>query len=151
MVPVGRSSVAINSSTRIIGSGALAGCSRVTSLSLPNGLTTIESGAFSGSGINSITIPRSVTSIGSQSGWSPDVITGYSNSAAETFASSAGYTFNSLDGGSSSDSSDDDTDDDSSSSAGSVSVDLNEDKSSSGSGSSDDDIDEEGAGRHQLI
>ena len=93
----------------MIGSGALSGCRRVTSLSLPSGLTTIESGAFSGSGISSITIPRSVTSIGSQGGWSPEVITGYSNSAAESFASAAGYVFSSLDGGSSSDSSDDES------------------------------------------
>jgi len=127
MVPVGKSSVSIHSGTKIIGSGALAGCSRVSSLSLPSGLTTIESGAFSGSGIRSITIPSSVTSICSQSGWSPDVITGYSNSAAASFAASAGYAFSSLDGGSSSDSSDDEDEDDSSgSSAGSTSADVND-------------------------
>lgn len=105
--PQAKSSIALNSALRIIGGSAFNGCSRITSLTIPDGATSIESGAFSNSGITSITIPASVTSIGSQS-WSPDVIYGYTNSAAEDYASSAGYVFYPLDGGDSS-STDDDT------------------------------------------
>lgn len=95
--PQAKSSIALNSAIRIIGGGSFNGCSRITSLTVPNGATTIESGAFSNSGIKTVTIPSSVTSIGSQS-WSPDVIYGYSNSEAESYAESNGYVFYSLDG-----------------------------------------------------
>jgi cobalamin biosynthesis Mg chelatase CobN len=69
-------------------------------VTIPSGATTIEGGAFSGSGVSTITIPKSVTSIGSQS-WSPQIIYGYTGSQAETYATNAGYVFSALDGGSS--------------------------------------------------
>lgn len=106
--PQAKSSIALNSAIKIIGSGAFNGCSRITSLTVPSGATTIESGAFSNSGITSITIPKSVTSIGSQS-WSPDIIYGYSNSEAESYAAANSYVFYCLDGGSSGDADDDTT------------------------------------------
>lgn len=106
--PQAKSSIALNSAIKIIGGGAFNGCSRITSLTVPNGATTIESGAFSNSGIKSVTIPSSVTSIGSQS-WSPDVIYGYSNSEAESYAADNNYVFYPLDGGSGGSSGDDTT------------------------------------------
>ncbi|MBP5604409.1 MAG: hypothetical protein J6X60_02550, partial [Ruminiclostridium sp.] len=60
-------------------------------------MTTISDGAFSGSGIQEITIPKSVTSIGGQGGWTPAVIYGYNGSAAQTYADSNGIPFVSLD------------------------------------------------------
>lgn len=95
--PQAKSSIALNSALKIIGGGAFNGCSRITSLTVPNGATTIESGAFSNSGIKNVTIPSSVTSIGSQS-WSPDIIYGYGNSEAESYAESNNYVFYRLDG-----------------------------------------------------
>ena len=48
-----------------IGRSAFAGCSSLTSLTIPNSVTSIGDGAFYGcSGLTSVTIPNSVTSIG---------------------------------------------------------------------------------------
>ena len=48
-----------------IGRGAFLGCSSLTSITIPNSVTSIGYGAFSGcSSLTSITIPNSVTSIG---------------------------------------------------------------------------------------
>ena len=53
-----------NSVTRI-GSGAFSGCSGLTSITIPNSVTNIDDDAFKNcSGLNSITIPNSVTRIG---------------------------------------------------------------------------------------
>jgi hypothetical protein len=48
-----------------IGSDAFANCWSLTSVTIPNSVTSIGSGAFLFSGLTSITIPNSVTSIGS--------------------------------------------------------------------------------------
>ena len=48
-----------------LGDYAFRGCSGLTSLTLPSGVTSIDEGAFSGCrGLTSLTIPSSVTSIG---------------------------------------------------------------------------------------
>lgn len=85
LVPVDKTSVSLAAGTVTIGSGSMQNSS-VGVLTLPNSVTTIESNAFSGSAIEKITIPASVTSIGAQSGWTPDAIYGYADSAAERFA-----------------------------------------------------------------
>lgn len=86
LVPAGKSSVSIAGSCTTIGSGSFSGANYVTSLTVPSNVTTIEEGAFSNSGVKTITIPASVTSIGAQSGWAPSTIYGYADSAAETYA-----------------------------------------------------------------
>lgn len=106
--PPAKSSIALNSALKVIGGNAFNGCTRITSLTVPSGATSIEGGAFNNSAINTITIPKSVTSIGNQS-WSPDIIYGYSNSAAEDYAAANGYVFYPLDGESSGDADDDTT------------------------------------------
>lgn len=58
----------------------------MSTLTLSSNCQTIQAGALSNSSISNPTIPATVTSIGEQSNWSPDVITGYSGSAAETYA-----------------------------------------------------------------
>ena len=58
-------SVTIPNSVTSIGYGAFGGCSGINSITIPNSVTSIGSLAFSGcSGLTSITIPNSVTSIG---------------------------------------------------------------------------------------
>ncbi len=54
----------IKPGTRFIGSSAFEGCSSLTSITIPNSVTSIRSSAFEGcSSLTSITIPNSVTSI----------------------------------------------------------------------------------------
>lgn len=58
-----------------------------TSLNIPSGTVQIAAGALQGStALSSVTIPASVTSIGSQGSWKPQTIYGAANSAAETYA-----------------------------------------------------------------
>lgn len=93
IVPEGKTGVTISAGTTTIGSGAFRDCTNIASLSLPNSVTTIESNAFSGSGIGTITIPAATTSIATQSGWTPSSIYGYANSQAETYAMDNGIPF----------------------------------------------------------
>ncbi len=96
--PVGKSSLKLPSGITSIASSSFSNCPYVYNLELPDTVTTIEADAFSGSGIGTVTIPASVTSIGSQSSWVPDVIYGYTGSEAERFAEDNGYIFESLGG-----------------------------------------------------
>ena len=58
-------SVTIPDGVTSIGYAAFSGCSGLTSINIPYGVTSIEGSTFSGcSGLTSITIPNSVTSIG---------------------------------------------------------------------------------------
>ena len=97
MVPPGKSSIAFGPSASTIGSGAFKGNYNITSLTVPGTVSSIESGAFSDSAIDTITIPRSVSSMGAQSGWSPFEIYGYHGTAAERFANSNNIPFVDLD------------------------------------------------------
>ena len=85
-----------------------------SSLNLSSGCTSISTDALKNCGyVSSVTIPATVTSIGSQSNWNPSVIYGYSNSAAESYAAQNGITFEVLgtDDAGGDDSSDDASDD----------------------------------------
>ncbi len=63
----GLTSVTIPNSVTSIGYSAFSGCSGLTSVTIPNSVTSIGEWAFNGcSGLTSVTIPNSVTSIG---GW----------------------------------------------------------------------------------
>ncbi|MBQ8341817.1 MAG: leucine-rich repeat protein [Clostridia bacterium] len=58
-------SVAIPESVTSIGGSAFSGCSSLTSVTIPNSVTSIGNGAFKGcSSLTSVAIPESVTSIG---------------------------------------------------------------------------------------
>lgn len=93
LVPRGKTSVSLAAGTTVIGGNAFANCVNLSALSLPSGVTSIESNAFSGSGIATVMIPASVTSIGSQSGWTPSTIEGYADTYAETYAKDNGISF----------------------------------------------------------
>ncbi|MGJ8653112.1 MAG: leucine-rich repeat domain-containing protein [Opitutaceae bacterium] len=54
----------IPSSVTVIGYGAFMGCFNLTSVSIPNNLTSIENFAFRNSGLTSISFPSSLDSIG---------------------------------------------------------------------------------------
>lgn len=93
LVPEGKTSLAIAAGTTTIGAGALQDCTGITSVSLPNGVTTIEANAFSNSAVDTITIPATVTSIASQGSWTPSTIYGAAGSAAEQYAKNNGIVF----------------------------------------------------------
>ena len=97
VIPAGKSSVALNSGTKVIGTGAFSECSGITSLNIPSGCTSIEGGAFNNSSLKTVTIPSSVTEIGSQGAFAPDVIYGYTGSTAETYAADNDFVFYPLD------------------------------------------------------
>lgn len=97
--PQGKSSLSIPNSVVSIASGALDGCTHISSIEIPGSVTAIEAGAFSNSSVGTILIPETVSSIGSQSGWSVSLIRGNSGSPAEVFADSAGIPFEAIDGG----------------------------------------------------
>ncbi len=66
----GLTTITIPNSVTSIGSSAFWGCSGLTSVTIPDSVTSIGSSAFSGcSGLTSVTIPDSVTSIGSSAFW----------------------------------------------------------------------------------
>ena len=66
----GLTSLTIPSGVTSIGNEAFSGCSGLTSLTIPSSVTSIGGWAFSGcSGLTSLTIPSSVTSIGESAFW----------------------------------------------------------------------------------
>ena len=69
-------SITIPESVTSIGEGALWGCSGLTSITIPNSVTCIGNSAFSCcESLTSITIPNSVTSIGEYAFWNCSVLT----------------------------------------------------------------------------
>ena len=65
--PAGKQgSYSIPNSVITIGEGAFAGCSAITSVTIPTSVTTISVAAFAESAITSVTIPNSVTTIGEE-------------------------------------------------------------------------------------
>ncbi len=69
-------------------------------LNLSSSCTQILAGALKNcNSMSSVTIPATVTSIGEQSNWYPDVIYGYTGSEAEKYAQNHGIQFEALDAG----------------------------------------------------
>ena len=65
-----QTSYSIPNSVTSIGDSAFSGCSRLTSLTIPDTVTSIGDSAFKGcSSLTSLTIPNSVTSIGDSAFW----------------------------------------------------------------------------------
>ena len=77
-------SVEIPSGTSGIASSAFRSNSKVTSITLPDGLISIGTNAFAGTNVTRITIPASVTSINDQGSWNTTVkeILGYGADSA---------------------------------------------------------------------
>ncbi len=98
LCPQGKTGISIAPGTASIASGAFNGCNYLLSAVVPDATNSVESNAFSGSAIKSVTIPSGVTSIGSQSGWTPNVVYGYSGTTAEAWANQNNYVFESLNG-----------------------------------------------------
>ena len=96
LCPQGKTSISFAPGTQSVASGAFLGCGYILSAELPSATSTVEANAFSGSALRSVTIPAGVTTIGSQAGWTPNVIYGYSGSEAERWADNNNYVFESL-------------------------------------------------------
>lgn len=93
LAPEGKTSVTIASGTTVLASNSFAGCRDLNALTIPQGVTTIEANAFDGSGIETVTIPASVTTIASQGSWRATTIYGYADSEAETYAKNTNTPF----------------------------------------------------------
>jgi len=101
-------SVKIPNNVTSLGFGAFYGCSNLTSLNIGSGLKTIGGSAFCNTGLTSQYIPKTVTSIGSyafgykyaDSKYTRDTafteISGYPNTAAQTYCKNYNVPFNSL-------------------------------------------------------
>lgn len=100
LVPPGKSSISFSGNLRTVGAKSFSYNRNIRTVTLPNSADSIEAGAFTNSAVNSITIPKSVVSIGSQGSWKPGELYGYQKSAASQFASANGITFIALDPGS---------------------------------------------------
>ncbi len=99
LCPPGKYQLVVSSSCKVIGAGAVPEGAVLTSVDIPEGVTTIESGAFGSSSIKSVSIPETVASIGSMSSsFHPDVIYGYHGTAAQEYADDNGFIFYDLDG-----------------------------------------------------
>lgn len=97
LCPQGKTGISFAPGTRSVASGAFSGCNYLLAAVIPDAAGSIETNAFSGSAIKAVTIPTAVTSIGSQAGWTPNVVYGYSGSTAERWAYESNYVFESLD------------------------------------------------------
>ncbi len=99
LCPPGKYQLVVSSSCKVIGAGAVPEGAVLTSIDIPEGVTTIESGAFGGASIKSVSIPESVASIGGMSSsFHPDVIYGYHGTEAQEYADDNGFIFYDLDG-----------------------------------------------------
>ena len=58
-----------NAAITEIGSGAFDSCGLTGTLTIPDGVTTIENGAFTNTGITSLVLPSSIKHIGNNSSW----------------------------------------------------------------------------------
>ena len=96
LCPAGKTSTTIPSGVTSIAAGAFAGCSYIYNVELPGSVTSIAADAFTGSNVQSVRIPKSVTSIGTQSNWTPDVVYGYVGSEAEAWADENNYIFEAI-------------------------------------------------------
>ncbi len=111
IVPIGKTSVSIAAGTKEIATGAFKDCVNISSLTIPNGVKKIQNNAFSGSGIEVLTVPASVEYFGTQSDWTPATIIGYPDTVAEQYAMDANVLFESMDTDSDDGSSDNSTED----------------------------------------
>lgn len=103
LCPPGKTTITFTPEIISVASGAFSGCNYISTVNIPASVGTIDSAAFSGSSVHSITIPATVTNIGTQSGWTPAIVYGYSGSVAESWAEENKYVFESLDGESNND------------------------------------------------
>lgn len=97
LCPQGKTGISFAPGILSVASGAFSGCSYLLTAVIPDAANVIEANAFSGSAIKAVTIPASVTSIGTQSGWTPSVVYGYSGTTAESWANENNYVFESID------------------------------------------------------
>lgn len=95
--PQGKYSVNLAGNAATLSYASMNGCYGISEVSLPESVKTVENNVFSGSGVQLLTIPKSVTSIGTQESWTPAMIYTYSNSAGEEFAIANNYTYELLD------------------------------------------------------
>jgi len=96
--PEGKTKVNLAGGVEVISSGSFSSAYYVEEVKLPSTTTTISDDAFAGSNVKKVTIPANVTYIGDQGDWVPDVIYGYSGTAAEEYALENGIIFVKLDG-----------------------------------------------------
>lgn len=95
--PEGKYSLELAGNVSTLSYAAMSRCYGIKEVNIPSGATTIEDNVFTDSGVQTVTIPATVTSIGTQASWAPEMIYTYAGSAGESFAVANNYAYEVLD------------------------------------------------------
>ena len=96
-VPAGKTTISFANTANTIATGAFDSCAYLASVTIPDSVYQIQADAFKNSGVVFMTIPRTTVSIGNQTDHKIMTVSGYTGSAAQTFAATHNISFLAID------------------------------------------------------